>query len=43
MCINKDIFLQLCNTYPHSCKLLKHKAYIRRKYMHVIKQKYLKR
>lgn len=33
MCIHRNKFLQICEMYPKSAKLLKYKAYLRRKFV----------
>lgn len=39
MCIDKKKFLDLCDFYPYSHKVLKFKAYTRRKYFREVKNK----
>lgn len=33
MCISRNQFLQICDMYPKSGKILKYKAYLRRKFI----------
>jgi len=37
MCLNRDKFIELCDEYPESIKVLKYKAYLRRKYFRQMK------
>lgn len=39
MCIDRKRFLDLCDFYPYSHKILKYKAYARRKHFREIKMK----
>lgn len=39
MCIDRKKFLELCDFYPYSHKILKFKAYTRRKYFREVKNK----
>ena len=32
MCLNRAKFIEICEEFPESVKILKHKAYLRRKF-----------
>lgn len=43
MCIDRKKFLDLCDFYPNSHKILKYKAYARRKHFREIKLKVMEK